>query len=366
MIVSQDNAKRRLERVIVASRSIQRDQSPSATAKRAHMAEMSGLSIENVNHAIETLLETQPSEQEQHTFVEKATANERCHVLLSANVCTAAHRAISYAVACAPHVFVRPSRRDPVLAEWLVSKLQSDPQFMALASIELTDHLAPAPGDTLHIYGSDETIAEVTANLPSAVDVRAHGTGFGVGLLAASKPQEATIDQLANDLIAFDGRGCLSPRLVLVSNATNEQLHSMARRLHDRLETAGKQRPRGPLSDADLGSLRRFRTIFESLGGWFEGPHHAIGIDVDPSHATLIPAMRTVAFARVTPHSGAQLLRGLEPFVTCLGGDHDHEDFSLLSEAIPRARRCNLGDMQRPPFDGPVDLRAFNDAQAGR
>ena len=31
-----------------------------------------------------------------------------------------------------------------------------------------------------------------------------------------------------------------------------------------------------------------------------------------------------------------------------------------VAEVLPRARRCPLGRMQRPPFDGPVDLRDWS------
>ena len=167
-------------------------------------------------------------------------------------------------------MFVRPSR-DPV---WLNGSPSFNRTPIHGTCAELTDNLAPAPGDTLHIYGSDETIAEVKANLPSAVDVRA--TERVLAWVCLPHPTTRSHHRsAANDLIAFDGRGCAD---VLVN--ADEQLHSMttSRRTWKRWQTTTSW----SLSDAILGRCDVFEpSSNHSADG--SKDHHAIGIDVDPS-----------------------------------------------------------------------------------
>jgi hypothetical protein len=49
--------------------------------------------------------------------------------------------------------------------------------------------------------------------------------------------------------------------------------------------------------------------------------------------------------------------RPLRDFVAAVGVAGPHTLEARAARVFPGARRCVLGAMQRPPFDGPVDLR---------
>jgi hypothetical protein len=303
---------------------------------RARLALTTGLSPAGVELVLTEHLEVAPTDAELEQLLGKATPAERCHVVLAANVCTAPLRAIAWALAGSPQVKVKPSRRDPVLAELLVHGLHSP-------DVQLVTEIVPGPNDAVHVYGSDETIDTIRAELPGSVRFSGHGTGIGI---AIGDDAEA----IADDLVPFDGKGCLSPRLVL----TDADPRPLARALHEALERRGDTIPRGQLSAADRAALARSRRTFAAVGDVDEGPHHAVFTDEDARAPMLAPALRATVVAR--PADVTAYVTAIARHVAAIGG----ADGPLLNAVVslcPRARRSPLGHMQKPPLDGPVDLR---------
>jgi hypothetical protein len=294
---------------------------PRDALGREARAHITGLSREGIELALTRYLER---DADYAALAAWATPAPRCFVLLAANVCTAALRALVCAAAVSARVFVKPSRRDPVLATILAREV----------GFALVDDLAEVEArDAVHLYGSDDALAALRAGLPAGVQVLAHGSGFGV---AIASPEEASL--VARDLVVFDGAGCLSPRVVLSSEPER-----FAVALHDALSASLV--PRGPLSGPDRAALVAARTTFEAVGAAFEGPHHLVVCDPAPQAIALVPPLRTTAVYPMQP----ELLAPLARHITTIGGGE-------LAFA-PRARRAKLGEMQLPPLDGPVDLR---------
>jgi hypothetical protein len=327
---------------------------------RERLARCARLSPQGIELALSEHLECQPEAALLDRFLSRATKAATCHVILSANVCIAAHRAIAFAVACAPRVYVRASRRDPVVAELLIRQLRADPAFLAHGHIQAVEKINPADGHALHVYGSDETIADIAANLSPGVALAAHGTGLGVAVLASHSKHRDQAALLARDLVVFDGQGCLSPRLAMLCGSSAAQLDAFAGCLHAALGRLGEEVPRGPLDDSDQAALRNEQSIFEALGGWLDGRHHAIGVHHDSKPLRLLPALRSISLARCEPDELAARLAAWTRYTTCVAGDLDHPFVQPWLQQVPHARRCKLGQMQKPPFDGPIDLRLFD------
>ncbi len=232
---------------------------------RAALAATSGLSAEGIELALAEHLETHPTSAHLDALLAAAGTAPRCHVVLAANVCTAALRALAVAVATAPTVFVRPSRRDPGLAVLLVRALGAEPAFAAAGGVITgVDAMAPAPGDELHIHGSDATVRELTASSAPGVVVRGHGTGLGVAVIGAGDPVEATAAAVARDVVPFDQRGCLSPRVVLVEG-DSAHAAAFARALHLALADLSTRVPRGPLDPATSAEIALYRATVHAL-----------------------------------------------------------------------------------------------------
>jgi hypothetical protein len=340
---------------------------PLGQEARSRLPHSSGLSRAGVELALTRHLELCPSEAELEQLVRKAGRAARCQVLLAANVCTAPLRALAWALATSPWVEVRPSRRDPVVAELLVRALDGSGDLQRLGgSVRLCSELTPLTDAEVHLYGSDQTISAVRASLPAGVRVQAHGSGMGVGAVDAEIDLGAAAQALAEDVVPFDQRGCLSPRIALVQGGST-RAKAFARELDAALGLLGGAVPRGELAPDERAELARFRATATALGGCFPGTDHVIALDETPRVLLLPPALRCLWVAPAEPAEAACLLTPWRQHVTALGGTDPAAMRGALSLALaaelPRARRSTLGSMQRPPLDGPVDLRPLATAE---
>lgn len=348
-------ASERVRAVLDAGRRIADAGDPLGAEARSRLPATSGLSQQGVELALSRYLERDASDDELAALVAAAGVAPAVHVVVSANVCTAALRMIALAVAAAPRVRVRPSRRDPVVAQ-LVLRALTDGRAGDVAAVA---DVAPEPGDALHVYGTDETVALYRGRFPHAT-LRGHGTGVGAAVVAgAIDPAAAGV---ADDVVVFDQRGCLSPRWVVVGAAGADDAPSRAARFAEALDHAlaerGRATPRGPVDDATAAQTALYAASLEAVGRVLRGDQHVVSVDAAPESLPLPPAARVV---HVVPASAAEAARLLGPFahhLTTVGAD---EATSALAEAVralsPAARLARLGEMQRPPFNGPVDQR---------
>jgi len=324
---------------------------------RRRLVDLAVLSAQGVELALSEHLETSATDADLEALVKSVERAPRVHVLLSANVCVAALRALALALAAAPTVYVRPSRRDPVLAELLVEALCEDQAFRDEgATVQLTDPLRATAGDAVHLYGSDETLAAVRGSLPPGVSVSAHGTGFGVAVLGAHADIDGSAMALARDVVVFDQAGCLSPRVVLVEGDA-QRVEAFARALHRTMIRLGAEVPRAVLTVETEADIERYVHTLQTVGLVMAGPEHVIGVDLTPRALVLPPPARVVHVARALPAGVPALLSEQGRFVTALGTSDDGPLAQAAALCAPHARRSALGEMQRPPLDGPVDQR---------
>lgn len=353
------------DRVLAALRASRRLADPNdrlGRAARARLPASSGLSPAGVTLALEAHLETEASDAELSALLD-TPRYPRCHLVLAANVCTAPLRAIACALAAAPRVFVRPSRRDPVVAELVVQALAEDADFDGIAAV--VERAEPEPGDVVQVYGHDETIAHYRRDLPEGVILRGHGTGLGVAVIEADADLGPAAVAFAQDLVPFDGRGCMSPRLVLVAGE-RERARAFTAAADEALGALGERIPRGPLTADDATALRRYADTMAAIGDVFEAPHHLLGLDLDPDQSgdtlPLGPATRCALVASVQPANLPAAVVALGPHVTAIGTPTDGPLASAIAALAAHARRSRLGRMQRPALDGPVDLRHWTRA----
>jgi hypothetical protein len=333
--------RERVLEVVEAGRRIADPRDPIGVMARRQLLQAAQLSEAGIELALTEHLETTPSDADIDRLLESVQPAPRCHVILAANVCTAALRAIATAVATSDAVFIKPSRRDPVVAELLIATL-------AWPHLTVVSELRATEGDAVHVYGSDETIAAVRASLPPRIVWSAHGTGLGVAVVSADDDIAEAARAITRDLIPFDGRGCLSPRLVV----SEVDPLPLARALHASLLELGEQVPRGALDEAERAALRHSCDIFNAVGNVLEGPHHALFVDPAPEAIELAPACRAAVVIR-----GGALLPSIARHVAAVGCNRGTRFSEEIVAICQGARWSLLGHMQRPPLDGPVDRR---------
>ena len=109
----------RVLRAVEVARRIADPADPLGIEARERLLEVSGLSREGIELALTEHLEVSPTREEIDALLRASEGRgaARCHVVIAANVCTSALRAIAVGLATARSVVVRPSSRDPVHAE---------------------------------------------------------------------------------------------------------------------------------------------------------------------------------------------------------------------------------------------------------
>jgi hypothetical protein len=379
MIRTLDDRVRAVRRLLEAARTVHADRARFVAA----IARSSGLSPEGVELGFGSL-ETSASAEDLRALIASAGDARHVHVILSANVFVAPLRAIAMARAAASRVTVHPSSRDPTLAVALIEA--ADDPAITLASGR---DVATVGADRIDVYGRDETIAAVRAGAGRRVEVRGHGTGLGLAFISsapgprsgagARAATAAAAEALAADVVPFDQRGCLSPRVVLVEDpagagswrsdegagegsgaGADDAGVALAAALHERLGAWGLRVPRGALGEDERSAAARWRDALAFAGQVWAGADHAVA---------LVPGQHAGTLALAVPPPGRHLLvvpvRSVEaaraaiapiaPFVVTVGSS----DAARAAEIAPaHARLAPLGGMQRPPLDGPVDRRS--------
>jgi hypothetical protein len=334
--------RQRVEALLAAAASLRDDTTELGARARPTFVETTGLSPEGVDQALRHHLEALATPELFETEGARAARTDAAptaHVVLSANVFVGALRALVLASLVAQRVVVLPSRREPATVALLL-----DAGGDTLPWISLGDSLSPAPRDEVHVYGRDETIKAIAAELPDNVKMWGHGAG--VGIVATADGATVDADALADDVVVFDQRGCLSPRVVLVRTGGE----ALAKRLSAALERKRTEIPLGRVATTERAVAAAYEATLAATGETFGSFGALVGFVASP-RALLFPSVPRLVHV-VESDDPVGLLAPFASFVTSVAGD----DAAVL-ESTPGARHCAIGQQQRPPLDGPVDLR---------
>lgn len=314
-----------------------------------------GLSDEGVDYALRHCLEVSASKPELTALCQSVTSAPKVHVLLSANVFVAPLRALALAFASSERVAVRPSRREPHFVRLL--------QQACSLPLEVMDDLLPSPREHVWAYGRDETLAKIKGDLPSGVVFFAHGSGFGAAVidlehLQSTSDCEQLAQRFALDIAAFDQQGCLSPRIGVLLGKHPEQFARLLSKALARLE---HDMPQGEMSDSERADSLWYKDTFAYAGALYTAGKGFVGLDSRPERVIVPPATRIVHLS--PSQAPAELLAPLSAHLTTLGFYGTERLRAELQRAFPHARVSELGSMQRPPLDGPIDRRASAQAE---
>ncbi len=356
-----------VERVLWAARLIADPSHELGRRARGLLLKTSGLSAEGIELALSEYLETNPSGEELEALLDRAHApsseqRANCvYVVMAANVCTAALRAIAFALVRSPCVRVKPSRRDPVVAELLVEALSGDEVFGQDlgGSIACVNAVEASPGDEIHVYGRDATVEALRQSAGARVRLLGFGNGYGIALIGLSADAHAAARGLARDMVVFDQRGCLSPRVLFIEGGELRAV-DVCEALHRALLVEMESLPRGEVDPGAQSELSLYQASLEAVGRLWIGPEHRIGLDESscPRALLLPPPVRAIHAVSVNASTFSPLLESIQKDVTVIGSDDGEGDFAKIAfERCPSARRARLGQMQKPPLDGPVDRR---------
>jgi len=160
--------------------------------------------------------------------------------------------------------------------------------------------------------------------------------------------------RLAFDLVLFDQRGCLSPRLLLFEGSDKAAL-SVARELGAALRDWEVRVPCGELSAEERAEIVRYAATLTYAGEIVPAARGVVGVAKTEGPVLLPPAGRNL---HIVPVRDAQAsVAALSAHVTTFAVCGSDEARAGLARALPNARQAEVGRMQCPAFDGPVDRR---------
>ena len=347
---ARGDARSRVEALVRAARRLADPADELGALARATLPLATGLSPEGVVLGLEHHLETSPSPAEIDSLLRSVSPARRAHVILSAGVFVGAHRAIALALAAAEAVYVKPSRRETEMARLL--------SLAAPGSFTVVDAIDARPSDVVFAYGTDESLSAIRASLGPSVVFHGHGPGIGIAFVDLSSSSGPEIYEacalISDDVVPFDQRGCLSPRIVFVAGS-EPQVRHFGEALAERLGAREREIPRGCILAEEAAEAVRYRDTMTFAGAVFAAGSAWVGVDLRGELSVVPPPGRNVHVARST-----DIRASISPIAhsVTVAGIFGGESFTArVAETLPRARRCRLGVMQRPPFDGPVDLR---------
>ncbi|MGB0679647.1 MAG: acyl-CoA reductase [Polyangiales bacterium] len=296
-------------------------------------------------------------------------------VVLASNVCTAAWRAIALPWLVGNHVWVRAAAGHACFAAAVVQALhQAAPGVHdslvwheTPAGLDAYSHTAQlaAEVDLLSVYGSDSTVTTLRAACAAATRVVAHGHGLGVAYLppgSLCRPEAAQrwLHALAQDIAAYDQRGCLSPQWVYIDKAAGLTPEAVAAALHgEALPTVERNWPRGPLPLAAATPQWRWRAWAVATGTLHACPTHAVAVQNAPAVARAGPGWRHIVLCPVAdPGAWLTHLKPLGAHLKAVGIAGDTPLQAKLRAALPAPlapRITALGQMQTPSWDAAAD-----------
>ncbi len=260
---------------------------------------------------------------------------------------------IAAAVAIGARALVRPSRDETVLPHLLAHLREAEPELAE--HVELVGTGGEPPWDRAEaamVFGSDETIAYVRAQLSERARGRVAGYGSRQGIAVVAPgadvdPSWAT--RLADDVLAFRQAGCMSPSWLYVlgtSDAAQPLQDAVGREL-------ALARERHVAPGVDAGVQQRRSSDADVLG--------AIAAGMSPDAAALHAGDARMTMVRVTDEDElvaqvSQLGSLLQTAVIATSREDRARIAELLLERTGITRVCLPGQAHEPeplwPQDG--------------
>ncbi len=121
--------------------------------------------------------------------------------------------------------------------------------------------------DLVTATGKDETIQAIKSTLQDRVRCIGYGHRISFGYVAKEslkgKALKDACQAMANDVVAWNQQGCLSPHLFYIEEGGDISPKQVARLFADELQALEKTFPRGPISVEESRAIRTRRMVYE-------------------------------------------------------------------------------------------------------
>ncbi|HKX62256.1 MAG TPA: acyl-CoA reductase, partial [Verrucomicrobiae bacterium] len=223
-----------------------------------------------------------------------------------------------------------------------------------------------AEADLVTATGSDETLAAIHAQLPLGRRFVGYGHRVSFGFITRDAlggfTRTQTVDRAADDVVAWDQGGCLSPHVFYVESGGPLSAESFAEQLAEALARREETHPRRKLDVRDAAIITLKRDFYDIRAA--ASPDTRLWRSTDNTAWTVVfegdPQFQSSCLNRfiyVKPVSdlaevlrGADSVRGKVSTVGIAGPDHRIPELAMALARWGVPRVCPLGRMQAPPL----------------
>jgi Acyl-CoA reductase (LuxC) len=239
------------------------------------------------------------------------------------------------------------------LAEWRGGKAELENEIFAQA-------------DCVTVTGSDETLAVIRARLPEKVRFIGHGQRVSFGYVARDVLSEeeitGVVSRAADDVIAWDQNGCLSPHVFYVEERGAVESDKFAALLAAELAQREAAEPRGKIPVEESAAIASRRAVYETLAAhrgdvkiWSSQNSTAWTVVFEHEVRFRFSPLNRFVFVKPVPDLAA-VLQGIDEIhgkVSTVGIAAPPEKMPELARQFAcwgATRICPLGQMQNPPL----------------
>jgi hypothetical protein len=215
--------------------------------------------------------------------------------------------------------------------------------------------------------GSDETLDEIRLHLPLRTRFLGYGHrvsfGFVAGEVLAGARAKKIVSATADDVVAWNQLGCLSPHVIYVEAGGEVSAEHFAQLLADELDRREAQEPRGEIPAEESAAIASRRAIYEihaahspeTMLHWRSRDSTVWTVIFEADARFQLSCLNRFIYIKPVANLKALLenaddIRGK---VSTVGLAAPEEKISELAVQFARwgaTRVCPLGQMQNPPL----------------
>ncbi len=223
-----------------------------------------------------------------------------------------------------------------------------------------------AETDCLTATGSDETLSAIRAQLPAHVRFLGYGHRVSFGFVTREVLRDEVIAEVvshaADDVIAWDQHGCLSPHAIYVEERGAVESDRFAELLAIELAKRETSEPRGDIPIEESAAIASRRLIYETLAThradakiWSCPNSTAWTVVFEHDTTFRISPLNRFIFVKPVPDAaavmvGAAEVRGKVSTVGLAASPEKSRELAAHFARWGATRICPLGRMQNPPL----------------
>ena len=223
-----------------------------------------------------------------------------------------------------------------------------------------------AAADCVTATGSDETLAAIRRELPPLVRFLPYGHRVSFGYIAHEVLTRNNISQIieraADDVIAWNQLGCLSPHLFYIEANGSVSPETVAQLMAEELDRREESEPRGPLLVAEAAQIAAKRDFYKVRAAhsadtqfWCSRDSTAWTVVFEADPEFRLSCLNRFVFVKPVRDQGEALhaAASIKGKVSTVGIAAPTQKAQELADQLARwgaTRICPLGQMQRPPL----------------